>query len=325
MPTLYPLKFQHLCKETVWGGNRLGGLGKNVNEGSNCGETWELGAFPSLDSIISNGFLEGNSLSEAIEIYMAELVGEEVFDRFGHTFPLLVKFIDTNDDLSVQVHPDDNYANEATESLGKAEAWFVLEAQPGAQISIGFNKDVSKEEVLSRIENNSLQEVLQTKPVNKGDFFFLPPGTVHTIGKGVTLCEIQQASDITYRLFDYNRPGLDGKPRDLHVDKALDVIDFSHAKVFNSQYEKIYTGRSELLKSEKFNLNLLSFDNNLEADYMSIDSFVILICVEGALVVEYDGGTDSLKMGEVMLIPAELKRLGFRPVFHSKLIEVFQN
>ena len=207
MPTLYPIKFEHQCKETVWGGSRLGRLGKNIPEGSNCGETWELGAFQSLDSVVANGFLAGNTLSEVIEVYMAELVGEDVFDKFGHTLPLLVKFVDTNDFLSVQVHPDDGFALEKHRSFGKTEAWFVMDAQPDAQISLGFYKDVSREEVLSHIENNTLQEVLQTKSVKKGDFFFLPSGTVHAIGKGVTLCEIQQASDITYRLYDYNRSG----------------------------------------------------------------------------------------------------------------------
>ncbi len=325
MPGLYPLKFHYQCKETVWGGNRLSGLGKSIYYGSNCGETWELGAFGSFDSVISNGFLKGNKLSEAIAVYMADLVGEEVFDKFGLTFPLLIKFIDTNDDLSVQVHPDDNYALEESGSFGKSEAWFVLEAQPGAQITLGFTKNVTREEVLGRIENNTLQEVLQTKPVNKGDFFFLPAETIHSIGMGVTLCEIQQASDITYRLYDFNRPGLDGKPRELHIDKALNVIDFSQAKVFNTQYEIPYSGRYELLKNEKFNLNFLSFDNYQEVSYFGIGSFVILICIEGALEVEYDGGNEDLKMGEVMLIPAELKRLRFRPLCYSKLIEVFQD
>jgi mannose-6-phosphate isomerase len=322
MPTLYPLKFRHECKQTVWGGTRLHELGKDIPDGFICGETWELGAFESLDSIISNGFLEGNTLSEAIEVYMAELVGETVYENFGQEFPLLIKFIDTNDLLSVQVHPDDDFAIEMHGKYGKTEAWYVLDAEPQAQISLGFNKNVSREEVLLRIENNTLHEILQTRTVSKGDFFFIPAGTVHAIGKGVTLCEIQQASDITYRLFDYNRPGLDGNPRELHVNEALDVLNFSRAKGFNLPYEG-NNGSIKLLKNAKFNINLISINNTFDRDYIDIDSFVILICVEGNLIVKYEGGNVVLIVGEVVLLPAELKEVALIAKVPSKLVEVY--
>jgi mannose-6-phosphate isomerase len=323
MPALYPLKFKYECKEAVWGGTRLTKLGKTIPEGSNCGETWELGAFQSLDSVIANGFLAGNSLSEAIEVYMYDLVGEEVFNKFGHIFPLLVKFIDTNDYLSVQVHPDDDISLKRHQKLGKTEAWFVLDAQPGAEISLGFNKDVTQEELVGHIENNTLGEILQTKSVKSGDFFFLPAGTVHAIGKGVTLCEIQQASDITYRLYDYNRPGLDGKHRDLHVEQALEVIDYSAAECFNTGYREQQVGSTELVKCDKFVINLLNVEGSYQADYTHLDSFVILICIEGSLQIEFDGGEENLSRGEVALLPAELNQISFKSNTSCKILEVY--
>ncbi len=323
MPALYPLKFQYDCRETAWGGTRLSKLGKSIPEGKNCGETWELGAFQSFDSVINNGFLVNKTLSETIKEFTTDLVGGQVFERYRQTFPLLVKFIDTSDSLSVQVHPKDNVSLVRHGKLGKTEAWYVLDAQPDALISMGFKKDVSRDEVLLQIKKNALHEVLQTKVVKKGDFFFLPAGTVHAIGKGVTLCEIQQASDITYRLYDYNRMGLDGKPRELHVEEALDVIDYSKSKVFNLPYQVSRNGSARLVSDDKFTINLIETVKTLYLDYSTLDSFVIIICLDGKLTIEFDGGAENLVKGDLTLLPAALKRLKLIPANKSKMLEVY--
>ncbi len=192
--SLYPLKFHPVYKEKPWGGKRLRRLfGKDFSPLPNCGESWELSAIPGSISRVSNGFLKGNLLTELIEVYMGDLVGDGVFEHYGNDFPLLFKLLDTEDDLSIQVHPGDALALERHQSRGKAEMWYVLDADKGAELILGFKKEVSEEEYGKCISNKCLKEILRVEQVKKGDVFFIPPGQVHAIGRGVTLCEIQQA------------------------------------------------------------------------------------------------------------------------------------
>jgi mannose-6-phosphate isomerase len=324
MQKLYPLKFQPVFKDKVWGGTRLKSLlGKDFAPLSNCGESWELFAFAEENSIIGNGFLQGNELSEVIEIYMGDLVGDKVFDQFGHEFPLLVKFIDTNDFLSVQVHPDDGLARSRHSSNGKTEMWYVVDARPGAEIISGFNQNVDKDTLLKHIAGNTLREILIAEPVKKGDVFFLPAGRVHAIGAGVTLCEIQQASDVTYRLYDWDRPGSDGKARELHVEQALDAIDYKKATEFSLPYKPKSNGSVNLVRDKHFTTNLLTFDRKIETDYFLVDSFVLLVCLEGGFDMNYPEGNETVMKGEVVLIPADLKQLSFSPLSPSRVLETY--
>jgi len=324
MIKLYPLKFQPVLKEKVWGGNRLASLyGKDSGNMPNCGESWELGAFGSHDSVVSNGFLKGNTLSELIEIYMGDLVGEKIFENFGTEFPLLLKFIDTDDVLSLQVHPDDELAWKRHKSNGKSEMWYIVDARPDSRIYAGFNSQVSKERVLQHISNNTLQDLLLANRVKPGDVFNIPSGKVHAIGSGIVLCEIQQASDLTYRLYDWNRMGSDGKPRELHVEPALDAIDYSQSEEFTTPYQPKNNASVPLLKGKHFTTNVVTIDKRYEADYYSLDSFVVLVCIDGAFTLRYPGGTEYVKKGEVVLLPAEIKQFSFDPSEPSKILETY--
>ncbi|MBW6497741.1 MAG: class I mannose-6-phosphate isomerase [Bacteroidales bacterium] len=324
MQKLYPLKFQPVFKDKVWGGTRLKSLlGKDFAPLSNCGESWELCAFAEEVSVVSNGFLKGNELTEVIEIYMGDLVGDKVFDQFGLEFPLLVKFIDTNDYLSVQVHPDDATARKQHNANGKTEMWYIVDAQPGAEIIAGFKQNVNRQTVQKHIENNTLRELLLARPVKAGDVFFLPAGKVHAIGAGITLCEIQQASDVTYRLYDWDRPGLDGKPRELHIEKSLEVLDFKKASEFNLPYQPKPNGSVNLVKDQHFTTNLLNFDHKIESDYFMVDSFVLLVCLEGGFEIHYQGGSEKIGPGEVVLLPAELKQVSYIPFAPSRVLETY--
>ncbi len=324
MQKLYPLKFRPAFKEKVWGGDRLKSLlGKDFAPLSNCGESWELAAFGNEVSVVSNGFLEGNPLSELLEIYMGDLAGDAVFDQYGHEFPLLVKFIDTSDYLSVQVHPGDEVARSIHNSNGKTEMWYVIDALPGSEIISGFNKPVDKEKLLKHVETGTLREILNAKPVKPGDVLFLPAGKVHAIGAGITLCEIQQASDVTYRLYDWDRPGLDGKPRELHLEQALEVIDLKPNNEFTVNYSPVPNGRVNLVRDKHFTTNLIAFDRQFNADYDHLDSFVLLVCIEGEFQIIHQQGKELVVKGEVVLLPAEMHQFAFVPKTPCRILETY--
>ena len=324
MQKLYPLKFKPVFKDKVWGGIRLKKLlDKDFSPLPNCGESWELFAFANESSVVDNGFLSGNSLSEVIEVYMGDLVGDDLFDQFGEEFPLLVKFIDTNDFLSVQVHPDDILGKKLHGSYGKTEMWYVIDAEPGAEIISGFNRDLDREAVLRHIEQNSLRDIMVARPVRRGDVLFLPAGKVHAIGAGITLCEIQQASDVTYHLYDWDRPGTDGKPRELHIERSLEALDLKKAEEFTIDYEPVPNGSVTLVRDKHFTTNLLTFDRKLEMDYFLVNSFIVLVCLEGAFELEYPGGRETVKQGEVVLVPAEIRQLSYVPKTAARVLETY--
>jgi len=321
---IYPLKFNSIFKEKIWGGCKIKTLlHKDFLPLSNCGESWEISGVEDNVSIVTNGFLSGNDLNELIEIYMYDLMGDEPYIKYGLGFPLLIKFIDAEEDLSVQVHPDDSLANERYGLNGKTELWHVLDAAPEAGLYVGFKSGTTRQHYLDSVKNGTVEQLLQFYPVSKGDTFFIPAGTVHAIGKGVLLAEIQQTSDITYRIFDWNRVDEYGQSRELHIEEALDAILFDDKHTYKIEYETSLNSSSKIIRSDFFQINILSFDKPIQKSYHSIDSFVIYICTEGEVHFLYDDKIEILKKGETVLKPAMLDTLNLVPVISSQLLEVY--
>lgn len=324
--SLYPLKFKPIYKTRIWGGDRIKKLfNRKPVPPADCGESWEISAVSGNLSVVSDGFLAGNNIQELTEIYMGDLVGEKVFDQFGIEFPVLIKYIDANELLSIQVHPDDEMARRVHHAYGKNEMWYVIDAEPGAEIFAGFNTAVGREKYLDSLKQKQLHHLLNREPVNKGDVFYIPSGTVHAINKGVFLAEIQQTSDITYRIYDWDRTDKKGKPRELHPDLALEAISFETAYRAGITYNRILNERNEILKKPCFNVNFLKFDKSFSPDYHLLDSFVIYICVEGEMLIEYGTSRDIVKVepGSVVLIPASLTEFTLRPSQMVTLLEVY--
>ena len=298
-------------------------LHKDFSPLPNCGESWELSSVEKNVSVVANGFLTENELNELIEIYMYDLIGDEPYLKYGLGFPLLIKFIDAKENLSVQVHPDDKLAGERYGLNGKAELWYVLDAAPGAGLYVGFVSGTIRQHYLDAIKTGTIEQLLQFYPVTKGDVLFIPAGTVHAIGKDVLLAEIQQTSDITYRIFDWNRVDEYGQYRELHLAEALDAISFDNTDTNKIEYEIVLNSTSKIIRSEFFNLNILLFDKPIQKSYHSIDSFVIYICIEGEVHFLYDDKIEILKKGEILLKPAVLEMMNLVPVISSKILEVY--
>ena len=321
---LYPLKFSPILKERIWGGKMLAEkYRKTDNNQTKFGESWEISDLDDNISMVTNGFLAENDLRELIEIYMGELVGDAVFEKYGLGFPLLIKIIDAQDDLSVQVHPDDALAKERYEQNGKTEIWYVIHAEKNAGIYVGFNQPVEKQNYIDAVENKKVASLLQFEPVKKGDLFFIPAGTVHALGKGVQVIEIQQPSDITYRIFDWNRVDNMGMPRELHVAEALEAIHFGEEEVYKIEYEEKTNTTSTLFRSEFFNINALIFDKPIQKNYTTIQSFVVYICVEGEVHLFGDDFHEVLYAGETALIPASIPEINIVPNTSSRLLELY--
>lgn len=306
---LYPLLFRPIVLPKVWGS-----------------ETWVLSTCGGHESVVSNGFLEGNTLQEVIETYLDELLGGRVYDACGEQFPLLFKFIHVEDNLSVQVHPDD--ASAAADGLsGKTEMWYVHDAAPDAGILLGFNRNTSADEVRSLLAQNRIMECLCRQPVQRGDVAYIPAGRVHALCKGAHVAEIQQNSDITYRLYDYNRPGLDGKLRPLHIEEALKVLDYSALKEPLLRYRNRQNEATNLVKDSHFVTNILSLDRPLERDMEGLDSFVVYMCVAGSVRLECpDDGCEPvvLHKEDAVLVPASLSGVLLTPIDgEAKLLETY--
>ncbi|RLD63849.1 MAG: mannose-6-phosphate isomerase [Bacteroidetes bacterium] len=325
MENLYPIKFKPILKEKIWGGEKLkNSLGKTSKDQNKIGESWEISSYADDISVIINGFLAPNNLNEAIEVYMGDLVGDKIYEQFGNNFPLLIKFIDASDDLSIQVHPDDSYAKEHHQAYGKTEMWYILQADEGAELITGFSKEISKGEYLTALNSANLKEILNIEKVTEGDVFFISPGRIHAIGPNILLAEIQQTSDLTYRIYDWGRLGDDGKPRELHTDKALDVIDFNVYKNYKTNYNWKLNKTSNILKCPYFTTNILEFDTPVDKDYNLIDSFVIYMCIKGSFEIIYNkNDIETIKYGETVLLPAVLKNISLIPKGKTKLLEVY--
>jgi len=321
---LYPLKFKPILKERIWGGKMLAEKYRKTNDSlTKFGESWEISDLDDDISVVNNGFLAENDLRELLETYMGELVGDTVYDRYGLGFPLLIKIIDAQDDLSVQVHPDDALAQQRYEQNGKTEIWYVIHAEENAGIYVGFNKQVDKQEYMNAVQQKEIASLLQFYPVKKGDLFFIPAGTVHALGKGVSVVEIQQPSDITYRIFDWNRVDASGMPRELHVAEAIDAIHFDENEEYKIDYEEKFNTTSTLFRSDFFNINAIHFDKPLQKNYLNIDSFVVYTCVEGEVNLFGDDFHEVLVAGETALIPASIKEVNLVPNGKGQLLEVY--
>ena len=324
MQNLYPLKFTPLYHDKIWGGHKLKtALGKDFGDLPNCGESWELSGVTGNISEVSNGFLAGNNLEELIEVYMGDLVGDKVYDKFSVEFPLLIKFIDANDDLSVQVHPNDEMAKERHQAFGKTEMWYVLQADKGSKLQVGFNGPMDKETYLKKMEQKEIMDVLNFVEVEAGDVFFMPAGRVHAIGKGILVAEIQQTSDITYRIYDYDRKDAKGNERELHTELAVDAIDFTYNDSYKTDYTIEKNKRTDVVKCNYFNTGILEFDATIEKDIYGLDSFVIYICVEGEYEIITEDHTEKVKMGETILVPASVHQYKLKPLSPNvKVLEV---
>ena len=321
---LYPLKFKPIYKTKLWGGNRLQRYYRHDAAGAaGVGETWDVSAVRDNESVVENGFLAENTLPELIEVYLGDLVGDAVYERYGNEFPLLVKLIDAAQHLSIQVHPNDDIAAERHQSWGKTEMWYVLDAAPDAFIVAGFTRAIDKAEYLKLVSENRLEEVLQKHPVSKGDVFFIPAGCVHSIGAGCVLLEIQQTSDITYRIYDYNRTDADGNPRELHTDLAVDAIDFEHWKNEKIALLHQHNALQTVVKCPYFTSNLMILTKPQEYDLAPIDSFVLLTVLEGHVTCRYGDEYITAVDGETLLIPAEMNELLLVPTGEAKLLETY--
>lgn len=321
---LYPLKLKTQFKDKIWGGEKIKTfLNKDFTPLPNCGETWEVSGVEGSESVVCNGFLQGNDLNELVEVYMGDLVGEKVYEKFGTEFPLLIKFIDANDDLSIQVHPNDSLAKKRHNSNGKTEMWYVIQADEGAELISGFNQEMNKEKYLESLNSGKINEVLNYEQVKAGDVFYIPSGRVHAICRGILLAEIQQTSDVTYRIYDWDRKDAEGNSRELHTELALEAIDFELCKDYKTNYETKKNDASEILKTQYFNTNIIEFEKDVEREFPGLDSFVLYICVEGEVELEYRYGKEKLSMGETMLVPAIYDRLFLHPSIKSKLLEVY--
>lgn len=321
--SLYPLKFLPLYKNKVWGGNKIKTFGFDYAPLENCGELWALSGMEGNESVIADGFLAENTLAEAIEIYMGELVGEKIFQQFGTQFPLLVKLIDAADDLSIQVHPDDALARSRGMENGKTEMWYVLEAEPGAELISGFEKEVTPEEYQQYLATGHIVSILHREKPQSGDLFFIPAGRVHAIGKGLLLAEIQQASDCTYRLYDYNRPGSDGQPRALHTAEALDAIDYSVVRDARTHYSYKPNATTRLVECPYFVTSLVPLEKPMRKDFSSLDSFVVYLCVEGIAAVKALDHIAPIHAGECVLVPALAESVELFSEGPAKLLEIY--
>lgn len=324
---LYPLKFKPRVKERIWGGSAIlkkkGSAVSRLAKDKLYGESWDLSAVKGDVSVVTNGFLKGNNLEEIIEVYMGELMGEAHFERFGLEFPLLVKYLDCCDKLSVQVHPDDALAEERHGSYGKTEAWYIADCKPGAAIYLGFKDlSLSREEYIAAVSESRLEELLNRVEVKKGDIFFIPAGTVHALGAGIEVVEVQQTSDVTYRIYDWDRVDATGKGRELHTALAVDAIDFeADADLLHKPYDLQRGGEVKAIDSKFFTMSLLDVADYKLLDRSALDSFIIYIALSGNMTVKADGNTESLSEGELVLIPAECCEVEFEGC--GRLMEVY--
>lgn len=324
---LYPLKFKPRIKERIWGGsailNKRSKAAARLDKSKPYGESWDLSSVKGNISVIANGFLKGNNLTEIIEVYMGDLVGEQHFERFGLEFPLLVKYLDCNDKLSVQVHPDDTLAEERHNSYGKTEAWYVADCKPGAAIYLGFKDlNITREEYLAAVAESRLAELLNRIEVKKGDVFYIPAGTVHALGAGIEVVEVQQTSDVTYRIYDWDRVDASGKGRELHTALAVDAIDFeADADLLHKQYNLSKGGVAKVIDTQFFTMSLMDVDGSKSLDRSSLDSFIIYIALCGDFKISADGKEESLANGELILVPAQCCDIEFEG--NGQIMEVY--
>lgn len=306
---LYPFKFNPIFKKRAWGGDMIRKHHSDAPKG-NIGEAWLLSGLEDDLTEVSNGFLQENCVNELTEVYMGEMVGDKVYDKFGYEFPLLIKMIAAKERLSVQVHPNDELAAKRHNAYGKSELWYVVDAVEDAVLYLGFKKGTTRESYLTALANKEIETLLNTVKVKKGEIYYIPAGTVHSIGAGVTIIEVQQTSDITYRIYDWERKDEDGNPRELHTELALDALNFD-AETPKNLAKKSKPGEELTITANPyFTVAMMEVDSVMSLDYGARDSFTALICVEGKGEIEYDiDGIEPIDNGELILLPAELEEM----------------
>ena len=321
MTPLYPLKFQPILKDKIWGGQKLQQLLHKSTSSTKAGESWEISDVEGDTSIVANGPLKGTSLKMLMDTYTSDLMGAKNFRQFGNKFPLLIKFIDAKQDLSVQLHPNDELAKARHNSFGKTEMWYVVQADPDSNLIVGFNQEMTPELYVKHLEDKTLQSILNFDAVKAGDTYFIEVGHIHAIGAGVLLAEIQQTSDITYRVYDWDRVDADGNERELHNDIALEAFDFDMPDNFRVQYAPKSNVSTELVSCPYFTTNVLEVTETISKQNTQ-DSFVIYMCVEGKANLVVDGIVTEFSMGETVLIPACIETFSISSN-HAKLLEVY--
>ena len=315
------MTFKPILKKIIWGGSDICPFKGITPMQEGIGESWELSHVEGNYSVVDNGALEGKTLDELIRTYGKQLLGEKVVEQFGSIFPLLIKFIDARDNLSIQVHPDDELAKKRHNSFGKTEMWYVINAAKGAGLYSGFSKQINADEYVKRVEDNTIMDVLQRYEVNPGDVFFLPAGRVHSIGAGSFIAEIQQTSNITYRIYDFNRRDANGNTRELHTELAKGAIDYTVLPDYRTHYEPAQDTRVELVSCPYFTTSLYDLTRPETLDLASLDSFVVAICIEGCGTLTDDSGAAvPVHQGETVLIPASARSLAFTPDGGMKIL-----
>ena len=321
MKKLYPLKFRPILKERIWGGSKLASfLNKETNSGS-IGESWEISDVEGDTSVITNGELKGVSLKDLQLQLGADLIGEKNYKVFQDKFPILIKFIDAKQDLSIQLHPNDELAAKRHNSFGKTEMWYVMQADDDSNLIVDFNQKMDKDKYLHHLNNNTLIDVLNFDKVKEGDTYYIEVGRVHAIGAGVMLAEIQQTSDVTYRLYDWGRVDAKGNSRELHVDLALDAIDFDMPDNYKVKYSKKDNVSNEMVTCPYFTTNYLELTKTNKKEN-TLDSFIIYICVDGEATIETEIYSETINKGETILLPAAIKKFSIN-TNNAKLLEVY--
>ena len=326
MNRLYPMLFEPNLHEVVWGGNRLKPFKGLEPDNSPVGESWEVSAVPSSVSVVSNGCWAGRSLVDVIDMMPKEILGESVAAEHANKLPLLVKFIDAEKDLSIQVHPNDEMAKRLHGKLGKSEMWYVIDAKPGSFLYAGFKERISPYEYKKRVDDGSVTEVLAKHEVKAGDVFYLPAGRVHAICGGILLAEVQQSSDVTYRIYDYNRPGIDGKPRELHTELAAEALDFNVEDEYRTHYSSLENKSNRVIESPYFSVRVTELESAFHRNLLKYDSFIISMCISGdcKIKVRSTGDEVVLKEGWSVLIPAAVADYDVVPLNgKSRVLDAF--
>ena len=305
----------------LWGGDKIIPYKEVESDKRQVGESWEISGVKDNESVVAEGADAGMKLPELIARDKAALLGKSNYERFGKEFPLLIKFIDARQDLSIQVHPNDKLAWERHQSKGKTEMWYVVDADPGSRLRSGFAKQVTPEEYEQSIADNTITDLLQEYDIHKGDVFFLPAGRIHSIGAGAFIAEIQQTSNITYRIYDFNRCDDSGKPRELHTEMSKGAIDYTVLPDYRTYYEAKEDAEVQLAACRYFTTSLCKLTKEYRMDIADLDSFVILICTKGNGTVTDDcGNSISIKQGESILVPATAKTLDIVPACDMELL-----
>ena len=315
----YPLQFDSIFKDRIWGGQKLKTQFNKPIVSKTTGESWELSAVEGAISIVSNGAFKGKLITELIDLYPNEILGTTVFNRFGKHFPLLFKFLDAKEDLSVQVHPNDALAKERHNSFGKTEMWYVMQADEGAEIIVGFKENSTQEEYLKSLENRKILTILNKIEVKEGEVFFLETGTVHAIGAGLVIAEIQQTSDITYRIFDFDRMDSNGTKRELHVDLALEAINYQKVET-QKIYFKEPNSSNPVVDCPFFTTNFIPLTEKMAVEKNG-NSFTVYMCVDGAFEISIEKENFRYKKGDTVLIPAALKNYSLSG--NASILEIY--